>query len=356
MRRWVAVGLVLTGVAGCGGPSGSIEAPSTSLEVGDRPAVSPGAAREIAMILPGGDDGLALLWENVARVESTGRRATLVPVRPAPGAGPGGQAASVRATMTRRPSALIIMAEAGAEGLGASLAEARAAGIPVVLLEVPVEGAGSPPPTLVTFADDAPALTGLAAATLKVANDAGLPPFGPALFVFRDNLGTKGEAQLAGLIRAVEALGVAARPTARYEGYSDKAQAVVAEALKADPTIRLIFGDDQAMTGALAAQSAGRPAPMFALGGVAADRKSLEMIGDGQCAGAIDQNFPALAREAVRVALDLADGRPAPPRVEVPVPLVLANGPPKSRPPQVAPSTPSAPVPKPDPSPGAPPK
>lgn len=353
MRRWVAVGLL--GLVGCGGPSGTEGPPTAALDVGDRPVEARSAAREVAMVLPGGDDGLAALWENVARLECSNVNATLVALRPEAGAGPGGQAAAVRSAIARRPSVLIAMAEAGAD-IGPALAEARAAGIPVVLLETAVPGAGTPPPTLVAFADSGPSLEGLAAAALKAANAAGLPPYGPALYVFNRNLGTKGEAELGALIRAVEALGVASVPTVRYEGYSDKTQAAVAAALKADPTIRLIFGDDMVLNGALAAQFAATPRPLFALAGIAGDKKSLDMVGDGQCIGVVDQNFPELARKAVRVALDLADGRPAPARVEVPVPLVLAKGPPKNRPQQVGtPSiAPAIPNPVPNAAPGKP--
>src|SRR5262249_38920124 len=67
--------------------------------------------------------------------------------------------------------------------------------------------------------------------------------------------------------------------------------------------------------------------PKFILAGFSADRKDYDIVGTNQCIALVDLNVPALARKAVRVALDLADGRPTPERIEVPTPLAPASGP-----------------------------
>jgi D-xylose transport system substrate-binding protein len=320
---------LIASVVGCA-PATSGPAASASF---DQPIAAPGAAKttRIVLILPAESTEEHRVWEQVARTEAGLATAIFELRRPESGEPATRQGELVREAAGRGASALIVVAE-NAQAIAPALAEARDRGVPIVLLDRPVDVPGRPLPLVTCPPFDASARA-LVKAAMEEAKAWQLSPQGPALILVNSRGDAHTEARVAALKAALEDAGVTQLDAVHF-GFGvprplvSQVEKTVVDACEAHPELAMVLADDDlGITGAEIARESLGSKGRFALVGFTANPKNRDLVRVRACAALVDVNVVGIARQAVRTALQLIRGETVGDRIEVPFQTHRAAGP-----------------------------
>ena len=206
-----------------------------------------------------------------------------------------------------------------------ALNEAGAKGLPVILLDTPLPSPSSTKPyPCVTFTGFAEAGKAIVEILKEDAARLNLPSNGTALVVEDRQKSGYGRQQLESLSVALKDAGVAYE-VVTFEGETKDAAEVVSNYLETHPSVTMILGDDDFGLGGIhqvRSQRKTKGKPEVVAGGYApCDERANSMVKLGTEVMA-DSSTVGFARKTLQLALDLMDGKPAPERVGVEMPLL----------------------------------
>ena len=214
-----------------------------------------------------------------------------------------------------------------------ALIEAGSKGLPIVLLDTPLPSSPPAKPypcvTFTGFAEAGKAIVEILkedAALLK------LPASGTALVVENRQKDVYSRQRLESLTGALKSAGMAYE-VLTFDGEAKEAADLVSKHLESHPGVTMILGEDDFGLGGVHQVRSERKKqgkPEVVAGGYAAcDERANPLVKQGTEVLA-DCSMAGFSRKALQVALDLMDGKPAPERVEIEMPLVrkgVASGP-----------------------------
>jgi ABC-type sugar transport system substrate-binding protein len=322
-RGWLAlVALAGTLLGGCDSSGSDAE----------RPVVGTGAEEAapvttIGLIVPTEGYNEAIVWQQVFRIAAS-RAGVLCEVTEAQ---PGKQADAVREAARRSTSALVVLPDPADPGLPAALAEVRDEGLPVLLLEEPVEVPGTPLPR-VAFEPIEGVARRLVAASAAAAAQAGLPADAPAVVLVNGPFDELGRRRVAALHKALEETGIPVLPDAVFRGYGKEAGEALEAVLASHPDLGIVLAEeDQGARVAPRTRGASSETERhFIVGAFGNENDVMRMMRFNLFTGGlIHRDLAALGRRAFEAALAAARGGSVPALTEVPMPLLRPTGPPE---------------------------
>lgn len=221
----------------------------------------------------------------------------------------------VRTAITQQVDALVV-APTQAEQLQPILEDAVAADIPVLLVDTNIEGWDG-------------ALTFIGTDNLSAGEQAGefitsKVDSGEALLISGVPGNPSTDDRVKGAEKVLEAAGIEIAAT--LSGNSDRAEgrSVTADALQANPDIRIIFAanDDMALGAIEAVKSAGLQPSDFTVVGVDGTGDAVQSIQDGELTATIAQNAFEMGETGVKEALKVINGETIEKRIDTGVTLV----------------------------------
>lgn len=224
----------------------------------------------------------------------------------------------VRTAITQQVDALVV-APTQAEQLQPILEEAVAADIPVLLVDTNIDGWDG-------------ALTFIGTDNLSAGEQAGefitsQADSGEALLISGVPGNPSTDDRVTGAKQVLEDAGIDV--VAELSGNSDRAEgrAVTADALQANPDIRIIFAanDDMALGATEAVKSAGLDPADFVIVGVDGTGDAVASIEAGELTGTVAQNAYTMGETGVLEALKVLDGETIEKRIDTGVTLVTAD-------------------------------
>jgi ABC-type sugar transport system substrate-binding protein len=321
-------------LSGCEGASGLAPppppTPSTATSDSGIGASKPSGVLRLVMILPGDQRPEYDVWTQVGRAAAGKSRAIFEATAPSPVDPPSRQVELVREAARKKPSCLIVVA-ADPEAMAPALAEVRDQGTPVVLLARPVAVEGAPLP-LVTRGPYAAAAKELVAAVRKDALVVGFPPDAEALVLVDARGGKDSAKRAAALLEAAKAAEVPlARPTPLpFDGDEPLARKAIEETRAEGHRIGIVLADGaRAIYGAMGLRMDLPREDRFVLAGFATRPKMMTIPRSSFCSAMADANVDGLATAAVEAAVRLARGETLSERIEVPLKVLRAPGPPR---------------------------
>jgi ABC-type sugar transport system substrate-binding protein len=214
-----------------------------------------------------------------------------------------------------------------------ALDEARTKGLPIILLDTPVPSSGKPF-TTVAFTGFAEASKAIVQSLKEEAARLRLPASGTALMLENRDNDVYSRQRMESLKGALNAAGIAYEVLA-FQGDAKVVGDLVLKHLDAHPGVTMILGgDDFAMGGIQQARTErkSQEKPRVVAGGYAAfDEQDSPLVRAGTEFLA-DCSISVFSRKALQLALDLMDGKSAPERVDVEIPLIRNGEPYLSRP------------------------
>jgi ABC-type sugar transport system substrate-binding protein len=264
---------------------------------------------------------------------------------------PARQAELIREALARNPRALIIEPSDPADrGLAEAVRDARSKGVPVVMLERPLEGAeaanGSSgdskaatpgqsdsssgktaplsrrdgPLVLVTAQSFAPFSKQLVESAMRNAKNAKLDPQGGAIILVNTSSDIFVNDRIAALRQALSAAGVKTIEQVAFAKQIPLGKALLTERLKAQPKISLVFAvDSLSATTCREANTdlvENRP---FIMAAFASESHISDLTRVGDMAGVAEFAPLKVIRKAVNIASAIAQGKEVPSRVELPI-------------------------------------
>ncbi|MGJ9421707.1 sugar ABC transporter substrate-binding protein [Aeromicrobium sp. CF3.5] len=224
----------------------------------------------------------------------------------------------VRTAITQQVDALVV-APTQAEQLQPILEEAVAADIPVLLVDTNIDGWDG-------------ALTFIGTDNLSAGQQAGefitsQTDSGEALLISGVPGNPSTDDRVTGAQEVLEAAGI--EVVASLSGNSDRAEgrSVTADALQANPDIRIIFAanDDMALGATEAVKSAGLDPAEFTIVGVDGTGDAVASIEAGELTATVAQNAFTMGETGVLEALKVLDGETIEERIDTGVTLVTAD-------------------------------
>jgi len=219
-----------------------------------------------------------------------------------------------------------------------ALTEAGSKGLPIVLLDTPLPS--SPPAKpfpCVKFTGFTEAGKAIVQILKEDAAQLKLPASGTALVIENRQKNVFSRPRLESLTGALKAAGLAYQ-VVTFEGEAKEAAEVVTKHLESHPGVTMILSDDDfGLEGVhkVRTERKKQGKPEVVAGGFGAlDERANSMVKQGTEVMA-ECSTVSYARKALQVALDLMNGKPAPERVEVEMPLLrkgVASGPSPERP------------------------
>lgn len=313
----LAVLAVAVAVAGCGGPPPELSGPESEGT----------AALELSLVLPADDTFASGVIERVIGIGAGQAGMILAAARPAPDDPPGRQTELVREAVERRTSALIVMT-GDPQALAPALAEARAAGIPIVLIGAAVPSGVALPYPRVAFPPVAESAKALVDAAVKALADKELPAEGPARIASPENLDDPRLAPRAAALRAeLQGRGITVLPDLPFSISANGPQEAMTAAMAENPRPNLMLACETTAVSAamtvLNSQFADR-AP-FVIAGYIDNPEMLSLLDSGFCAAAVDGNLATAGTEALRLVRELIAGGTVPEVTTVPTPVLLSR-------------------------------
>lgn len=322
--------LALT-LAGCGSEPGALP-PVTGLPtttgVAD-PATTAPSVPSIVLVIPEAGYQESNVWAQVFRVESSRHDVITDVVVSALGK----QADTVRTLLDKSYSVLALAPDRDDPALPQALADLRKSGLPVILLDQPVEVAGEKLPlvTFESFEDDAREIVDAAKAD---AAKAGFPPTGPATILVNGPYDEGGRARIAALRKAVEDAGIELLADTVFTGYGKEGTEAVKSLLEKHPDVAIIIADeDQGARSAVPVREEIEPGKRRFIVAAVGVGKELDRMAESNLFAALLQRKPeAEAAAAFRLALARARGDTVPDKTEVKTTLLRATGEPTLNP------------------------
>jgi ABC-type sugar transport system substrate-binding protein len=324
MRRWVQrhrllLSLFIASAPLLGCDSDSFVPPKAGKKAST--AISPATpqqSKEIVLILPAEDNPDIQFYDAVCRLEAGNLRVIFQTFRPSPGDAKDKQAELIKKAVADGAAAMIVVAD-GSDATVLALADVDQKKTPIILLGRPVEAPKSGPPyTLVTFPPFGPSAKKIVEAILEDARKLGAPTDGTALFLQDTTADETSDARNAALTEALKAAKTPISATVpTTESINDTHKPGV-EVLKANPKIAIIVADDDSgVTIGPSLHKESKSKVYQPLGGFVQPRSGPSPVVTGQATAVVERNVEALARKAVRVALERAEGKTVPERQEI---------------------------------------
>jgi ABC-type sugar transport system substrate-binding protein len=310
-------------------------------------AISPAApqqSKEIILVLPAEDNPDIQLYDAVCRLEAGNLRVIFQAVRPSPGDPKGKQAELIKKAVANGAGAMVVVAD-GSDETVLALAAVDQKKTPIVLLGRPVEAPKSGPPyTLVTFPPFTASAKKLVDAVVEDAKKLGAPADGTALFLVDiapdETSAERGDA----LKEALKAVKIPISATVTSTENASDAQKASTAALKADPKISIVVADDETgITLGPAIRKESKSKTYLPIGGYVQPRSSPSPVVTGQASIVAERSVETLARKAIRVALERAEGKTVPERLEVEINIRRAKLNPNAGEPQAPTAAPGKP-------------
>ncbi len=333
-RVVASLAALVAAIGGCDGGS-ILPPPAPELNaVSDSGGQAP-AALTLAMISAPKPTDEGTEWEYSARVEAGQARVIFSVTRPEPDDPPSKQAGLIREATARGTSALVIDPEDD-PAVVAALTEARDKGTSVVLIgrSVTDRDPARPLPR-VTFAPPDEPVRKFMDALAADLRASGLPADGHALIVLKAGAGPQATDVAGYLTSSLKSAGFTGVEPFHVED-SDKSVPALEARVAADPKVTTLVGiGDRQVRVAMDVRDgqkkkAKRP---LSVGGSVTLAKAIEYSGYAHCFGLLDRNQIALARKAVRLAVGLARGEPAPAVQAVPISFQVGVAPAHPTPP-----------------------
>ncbi|HEY2156349.1 MAG TPA: substrate-binding domain-containing protein [Isosphaeraceae bacterium] len=324
MRRWsmklrlISVAL-LAGLApaGCDTDSFAPPAPARSRTSSASSGAMPVRAKEIAMILPAGDNTDLMLYDQIGRNEAGFQKVVFRSLKPAPGAPPSKQAELIKQAAADGASALIVVPDSTKETADA-IAALDPAKTPVLLLGRTPTGAVPPGATVVAFEPFEASAKKLVDAIAEDLKKQGSPADAAVALVVRSPADESSPQRDAALTEALKAAKLPIGVTIPVGTDLSETTKAVEAVLKAHPEVWAVVSDDEG--GIQAGNSARR---------VAGGRKYLSAgyyighdtmtLTQGNVSAIAQRSLEVLVRRAVKLAVDRAKGQDTPARVVIPI-------------------------------------
>ena len=285
----------------------------------------PGRAKEVALILSREDNDESAFIESIARLEAGTIRAVYQSIKPAPGDPPGAQGDLIRRAVADGASAIVVVAEdpkVVAEAIG-SIDTKK---VPVVLLGRPVPGASGA--TLVTFPSFAASAKEIVGAIAEAAKKAGFPDDAPVILLKVEPRDETSAARDAAIIEAIGATKHRIVTSILLTNPTDSVRPTLDAAIREHPDLCAVLADtDDGLNLASAARGALKTRGKFLIGGYLLARGNLQVVNSGQVTAVAERNLDGLVRRSIQVAIDRAEGKAVPDRIEVDVPVRRATKP-----------------------------
>jgi ABC-type sugar transport system substrate-binding protein len=218
----------------------------------------------------------------------------------------------VRKAVADGASALIVMPGDSPE-LGKALAEAEAKGVPVIMLARTIPAPdGSKPFTVVEHGDFDKSAKQIVEATLEDANKVGRSTEGTALVMVDQATDSSSTRRVAALKAAAEAAGFRKVVMVPYEPVNDdSAKVALLEAVKANPDVSIVLGDDSDSTmWASEVRMELQAKPAFFVGGYMKYGVSKAYLAPTKESCFVEGTFIELGALAVKTALARLRGEP----------------------------------------------
>jgi ABC-type sugar transport system substrate-binding protein len=279
---------------------------------------TPQQSKEIVLILPAEDNPDIQFYDAICRLEAGNLRVIFQTLRPSTGDAKGKQAELIKKAVADGAAAMIVVAD-GSDATVLALADVDQKKTPIILLGRPVEAPKSGPPyTLVTFPPFGPSAKKIVEALLEDARKLGAPLDGTALYLVDATPDETSDARNAALTEALKAAKTPIAATVTTTENTGEAQKPPVDALKANPKVAIIVSDDDSgITLGPSLRKESKSKVYQPLGGFVQPRSSPSPVVTGQATAVVERNVEGLARKAVRVALERAEGKTVPERQEL---------------------------------------
>lgn len=290
-----------------GGCAPGVAVPPASTGDSVVPPSSPSQVPTIGLVVPESGLQAASIYEQTVRNEAARGEVLCEVVQ----SRPGGQAEAIREVLRRGITALILVPAAG-ESIASAVDEARASGVPVVLLDRPaaVEGGALPRVAYTPYEESARELV---SAAVESARKAGFDAEAPAVVVANGPFDDAGREMVAALHRALDEAKVPTLPDVTFAGFQQQAREAFEAFFKEHPEVAMVFAiDDQAIRSiGTVRDELDHEQRRFVLAGFAFERETIRMSDFNIPAALAEVRPEALARRAFQVARERSDG-PAP--------------------------------------------
>jgi ABC-type sugar transport system substrate-binding protein len=308
---------LLGGILGCGQGAFLPPRPTDLDTLPDQSKLQ--SSGTIALVLGSGDTLDQLQWSAITRKEVNRAKLAFTLSRPVVGDSPSAQAKLIRDAVEPGVAVLIVEPMDDPEVVK-TLNEVRAQGLPIVLLGHSVPHSDpSRPFVLVSYAPTEPVYKKLAEAAVLNAKNQGLPADGTALVLSDEIYPVDDRGRVREILEALKKAGVAKVESFRIPRDPQKSRDAIEARVKDDPKVTILVGtEENALQAALQAKTAlpvGRA--LSVVGCTSFDRTPDPAL--TAAAALVDLNVPDLAREATRLAIQLARGEQTPPESVIPV-------------------------------------
>jgi ABC-type sugar transport system substrate-binding protein len=316
--RWDRIAAVLftATLAGCDSDTIAPPPPGKARPAGVSGGSIPTRAKEIVLVLPAAENNDLMIYDLAARNESGLLKVFFRALKPSPGDPPTKQAELIKAAAAEGASALVVVPDATKETAEA-LAALDAKKTPVVLLVRTPAGGAPASATLVDYEPSEVSARKLVDAIVADGKLAGAKPGAPVILVTLKDPDENSAGRDAALAEALKAAGLPVAATVPATADSNALQAAIQAALKAHPEAFAVVCDDEPAL--LSANGIRREMKdrKFLVTGYSAGRGNLQTILVGPVSAVAERSVENLARRAVRVALERAQGKETPAKVLV---------------------------------------
>jgi ABC-type sugar transport system substrate-binding protein len=325
MRRWVPRNGLLLGLlviapalAGCDSDSFTPPPPSGLKTSSSTSPTVPVRAKEIDLILPTEENVDLGNYAEVCRNEAGNLKVIYRAYKPAPGDPPTRQAELITQAVGRGVSALMVVPENSKETAEA-LAAVDQKKTPIILLGRPLASpTGSTTFPLVTFPPFAPLAKKIVGAVVEDVKKAGFPPDAPVLIVQGPGSDETSVERRAAILDALKEAKLKVAATVTLVDNPEESLKILEEALRAHPQVCAMFGeDDMSISKGPEARDKITPRMKFMVGGFIYTPSNMVLVDMGNASALVDRKVDNLARKAMRTAIERAEGKAVPERIEV---------------------------------------
>jgi ABC-type sugar transport system substrate-binding protein len=258
------------------------------------------------------------------RVEASRNNALVDIVRTTPGS----QAATLRDVVSRSPSVVVLAPDTTDPALPSAVAEAKAAGVPILLIGRELPGVDESTP-LVAATPPAEAARKIVEAAAADAQRDGFPASGPAVLLVNGPFDDPSRDRLEALRKAATDAGLTLLPDLRFEGFITEARAVLEPFHAEHPDLAIVLTEeDQALRAAVNYRhTLPRDRPRFLAAGFGIVDDIRKQMDFNLMAAAALRSPEKVGIRAFQAALAAARGEPVEPRILLADDLLRASGP-----------------------------
>jgi ABC-type sugar transport system substrate-binding protein len=310
--------------AGCDTDSYAPPAPGRSKTSSASSGAMPVRAKEIALILPAGDNIDLALYDLIGRNEAGFQKVVFRALKAAPDAPPSKQAELIKLAASEGASALIVVPDSTRETAD-SLAGLDPAKSPVILLGRAPTGAVPPGATTIAFEPFEASAKKLVDAIAEDLKKQGSPADAAVALVVRSPADESSAQRDAALTAALKTAKIPVGVTIPVGSDVSETTKAVEAALKAHPEVWAVVSDDEA--GIQAGNTARRVAGgrRYLTAGYHVGHNNIQSLTSGNVSCLAERSLEMLVRRAVKLAVDRAKGQDVPAKVVIPIEIRRGN-------------------------------